>query len=514
MKQKSKKKLWVVTREFADIAEAGGVKNVACSLSIAATKHCDVTVFIPQYGCTKLDKIEGYKTLNLGTEISIGHTTYNVDFAVGFIGKIRVVFIVSPYFLSKLGVYTYTKEEEAINPNHRSGTGHEECQMLDVLFQRSVLEYGFLNNDKADIVHCHDAAASLVPFFANAIHKYKNLNKDTKFYVTIHNAGPGYHHEFYGMESAMKLMELPYNSLVDGLCNGNVEPYLLACKYAKMTTVSPWYAQELLDKNNEFTGGLSVEFAKRSIEIVGITNGIDFFRYDPSDRKKSLLNYEYNPEKLELQGKYKERQTFLEKFSCYNELENLSQFGVIKADKNTKLFSYHGRLVWQKGIEIFEKAVELVLNSVDNACFIVMGQGQRELEEKNMQLSQKYNGSYIYFCGYDRFLARETVAVSDYIVLPSLFEPCCLEDLIAQIYGTIPVAAKSGGLQKIDNGSTGYIYEPNTPEQLGSFILDLCKNPEKENEMKSIIQTGSIIARNEFSWDNIFEKYYKKLFEI
>lgn len=510
----SKKKLWVVTREFADIAEAGGVKNVACSLSMAASKYFEVTVFIPQYGCTKLNKIQGYKNLNCGTEISIGRTTYNVDFAVGYLDNIRIIFIVSPYFLSKLGVYTYTKEEELLNPNHRSGIGHEESQMLDVLFQRSVLEYGILNNDKPDIVHCHDAAASLVPFFANSIHNYKDFNSNTKFYVTIHNAGPGYHHEFYGIESAMHLMELPYNSLVEGLCNDNVEPYLLACKYAIMTTVSPWYAKELLDKDNGFTGGLSLEFAKRNIEIIGITNGIDFFRYDPTDKKKSLLHFEYNPEKLDLEGKYKERKAFLEKFSCYNELENLSQFGVIKGDKNTKLFSYHGRLVWQKGIEIFEKAVELVLNSVDNACFIVMGQGQRELEEKNMQLSQKYNGRYIYFCGYDRFLARETVAVSDYIVLPSIFEPCGLEDLIAQIYGTIPVAAKSGGLQKIDNGSTGYIYEPNTPEELGMFLLDLCKNPEREKEMKRIIQHGAIIARQEFSWENIFEKYYKNMFDI
>lgn len=509
------KKLFVISREFADIAEAGGVKNVAHSLSLQGSKKgFDVTLFIPQYGCTSLEKIKNYKKLsNYSTTISINHCQYEVEFAQGYFEQIRVIFIISPYFLSKLGVYTYTKEEEQINPNHRSGIGHEDALFMDVLFQKSILEYTRLAQDFPNIVHCHDAAASLLPFFANVYHQYNEFYKNVKFFVTIHNAGPGYHHEFYNIDIAMSLTELSYNDLSNGLLNECIEPYLLAIPYSTMTTVSPWYAEEILDSNNPFTGGLSKEFSKRNTKIIGITNGIDYDRYDPKNNKISLLNYTYDPESLDMNGKYLERKDFLEKFNHFNDLKNVEQFGNIDCDENAILFCYHGRLVWQKGLDIFADTIELVLNNCDNARFIVIGQGQKDLEDKNMYLSKKYLGKFLYFRGYEKFLARESVAVSDYIVLPSIFEPCGLEDLIAQIFGTIPIASATGGLKKINDQIDGFLYSPNDPQNLYNLINQICNQnlTTKDNKNKMIME-GAKKVHNHYSWEYIFNNYYLPLF--
>ncbi|NLM00880.1 MAG: glycogen synthase [Treponema sp.] len=507
--------LFVVSREFADIAEAGGVKNVAFFLSKEASENgFDVTLFIPQYGCTKLDKITDYsKFEHYSTSISINWSSHHIEYAVGYFEKIKVIFVISPYFLSKLGVYTYTKKEEKQNPSHISGTGHEDALLMDVLFQKAVLEFSKLSGIIPNIVHCHDAATSLIPFFANKIHTYSEIFKNTSFFVTIHNAGPGYHHEFNNIETAKSLCELPHNDLIEGLLDDTVEPYLLASKYATITTVSPNYANELLCIQNDYSGGLSKEFVKRNIKIIGITNGIEFERYDPSNKKSSLLNYEYNPEILDLKGKKKERLNFIKTFSQFNELENVDQFGTIQADESSILFAHHGRMVWQKGIEILENAVEIVLRNCENARFVVMGQGQVELEDKNMMLTQKYPGKFLYFRGYDRFLARECVAISDFIVLPSVFEPCGLEDLIAQIFGTVPVASATGGLNKINHGIDGFLYEPNTPEKLSSVLCDLYEKLINNRDfLNNFIQNGAKKARYDYSWKNVFNNNYKPLY--
>lgn len=132
----------------------------------------------------------------------------------------------------------------------------------------------------------------------------------TKFIVSIHNAGPYYHHEFASVSEAKSYTGLPETVLARATNSGRVEPYLLASESAVLSTVSPWYAEELLDANDSFTDGLSRIFAERKTRIVGITNGFDSARYSPEDTSLSTLPFPFSPENLDLEGKWKTREFF------------------------------------------------------------------------------------------------------------------------------------------------------------------------------------------------------------
>ena len=115
-------------------------------------------------------------------------------------------------------------------------------------------------------------------------------------------------------------------------------------------------------------------------------------------------------------------------------------------------FPIMGVLPGKKGLDVLAKSAQLVLDHVPEARFVVLGQGDPVLESNLVRMSMRYNGRFVFLGGYERSLARMAVATSDFLVLPSMFEPCGLEDYIGQIYGTIPVAHAVGGLKKIENG--------------------------------------------------------------
>mgnify|MGYP003320229804 CR=1 FL=1 len=195
---------------------------------------------------------------------------------------------------------------------------------------------------------------------------------------------------------------------------------------------------------------------KLGIKITGITNGIDSEKYLPEKKEISLLPYEYSPGKCQLEGKYANRQYFLEHYAsrnaCLDEYPEIRKYGFISTtneSEKTVYVSYHGRIVSQKGIDILQKAAVLLLEENLNIRFIFMGQGEQFLEKALAGISERYTGRCVYLLGYERALTRLCTAAADFAVFPSNFEPCGLEDFIAQIYGTLPVAHATGGLCKI-----------------------------------------------------------------
>ena len=517
--------IWQVAREYAHLAEAGGVKNVVCSLCEGLVKlNHEVTLFIPLYGCSDLTHISEYKPQNhMTTEISVAEKKYQVSFATGKLHKINIVFVIASCFTEKLGVYTYTAAEEAKNPQFTRGKGHFDAVENEIMFQKAVIHYG-KNYGLPNVIHCHDATTALIPALAN-IPENKPYFSKTKFVATIHNAGAGYHHEIENLEKAKYLTDIPEDILKLGLVESVVEPYLLASYFATLTTVSPWYAEEITNPENNDTQGLSKAFYDKKIKVFGITNGIDFEKYNPVNLKKSHLPYRYNPQKADLEGKIKARMDFFHEFgiathshkkNCLkiNFEDSISQHGYLDAfDENTTIFSYHGRLVHQKGLDILEKAIPICLEKDSNIRFVIIGQGDRELEKKQIELANRYSGKVLYLKGYHRALARICVAISDFIVLPSFFEPCGLEDFIASILGTIPLAHKTGGLQKIVHNKTGFLYSPNNENELAKNIFSLIdfKNNHHLDFIK-MIKTASKTVYEDYNWENVIKNYYLLLY--
>lgn len=522
VKQKS---IWIVSREYAGIAEAGGVKNVTTSLAETLIKYgYDVKVFIPQYGCYESACLQNYTSLeSFYAKISITDELYTVTYAQAESASVPIVFIKNHIFSSKNAVYTYTSFDEKINPLHRRGLGHIDSHVMNALFQKSVLEYALLQKTAPDIIHCQDAAASMLPVYAREDIRIKKFFNFTSFVVTIHNAGPGYHHAYNSIDDAYRVTNLPHHVLMYGLSGGLVEPFLLASKYAVLTTVSPWYAQEIIDPLYPFTDGLSYQFARRNINVSGILNAIDYERYDPADISKSLLCTSYNPLAGDFNGKAIIRSCFLKKTEKgirgqtdhEGRISKIEQFGSLSSISSTPVvFAYHGRIVWQKGLEILVHAARTLLKECEHACFVIIGQGQPEIEQMHIDISHEFEGRYVYIRGYERSLARECIASSDFLVLPSVFEPCGLEDFIGQILGTLPIAHAVGGLKKIIHEKTGFLYEDNSADGLYTVLKRIytmfIHEPETILEMK---KNAAVKVHEEFTWDAIVSKQYIPLYD-
>jgi starch synthase len=472
----SLKTIWLVTREYAGIAEAGGVKNVVCSLAEGlARAGLSVTVFMPRYG---FSACEGERLFT--AEIAIAGESYEVVFSALTIHGVTIILVDSPIFAEKHAVYVYTEAESLTIPGAQRGKGHFDVDVMNMLLQRAVLAYASHTATAPDVLHCQDAHTAILPALAKNDPDSAGLFSRTACVVTIHNAGAGYRQTIPGLTRAIHFTGLPPAVLERALFNGNVEPFLLAADYSTLTTVSPWYAKELTDSQfDHFSEGLSGEFQRRSIPVAGITNGIDYHRYDPRDIACSLLPFSFDPSRGDLAGKYRCRGDFVEWLSSSTEIPGITKFGTLTPGSDSVYFSYHGRIAWQKGLDVLEKSAHIVLDHLDGARFIILGQGDPVLEAMFVRLSQRYSGRLAYVRGYERTLAREAVAISDFIVLPSLFEPCGLEDFIAQIFGTIPVAHAVGGLRKIETGKTGFLYETEGDSHdaavLARLLLDLAE---------------------------------------
>ncbi|HKL85034.1 MAG TPA: glycogen/starch synthase [Treponemataceae bacterium] len=515
--------IWYVTREYAGIAEAGGVKNVACALAEGcARKGSSVLVFIPAYGCVS---IQG--AVSFGTEISIAGKFHSVSFREFAHNGVRIVLIESDIYREKSDVYVYTKAEAALIQGNPHMQGHFDSDLLNMLLQFSVIQYSILSGLIPDVIHCQDAHTAILPALIRTNPVLNNHFISTKIVVTIHNAGAGYRQIIPGISRAQQVTQLTEEVLQMAFFNENVEPFLLSALYGNLTTVSPWYARELTSASfNHFTEGLSGEFERRHISITGITNGIDFNRYDPRDTSISHLPFSFDPSCGDLAGKYKCRDFFLNELNKNNIPVGIEQFGSIDTKKTNVFFSYHGRIAWQKGITDFVKSAAIVLDSLPEARFLVLGQGDPMLEILLIKMTEKYGGRFLFLRGYERSLARLIVAVSDFLVLPSVFEPCGLEDFIGQIFGTIPVANAVGGLQKILHGKTGFLYTSGSKEEpektLASLLLSVASPLIVSGSIgcgtipayDEIIRYAALRVKEQYNWDEIIETSYAPIYQI
>ncbi len=519
--------IWTVAREYSGIAEAGGVKDVSCALSESLVRIGEtVTLFIPLYGCTDLSSINDFTCVwHRPVEISVCQKRMIVTFSCGTKNGVNIVFIGNKAFSEKNAVYTYTCDDEQKNPNHKKGLGHEDAQFLNTLFQKAVVAYGRTCSaeEAPDIIFCHDATAAMVPVFVHfakerdreLFHFYRN----TSCIVTIHNAGSGYHHIYKNVDEAVYYTNLPEEFLAGGLNGMRVEPFVLAAHFAKLTTVSPQYASEIMDSTID-TGELSELFRRDKRSVIGITNGIDFEFYDPANSRTSCLPFAYNPANGDFTGKYKCRDFLISNWaSDSSKIDTgycIARYGFLKETVDNPVYiAYHGRVVRQKGISVLVQSAEKILQSNIGAKFIFIGQGEKELEESLIQLAERHGGDCVYFQGYDKSLSRLCIAAADIAVFPSNFEPCGTADFVAQILGTLCLAHATGGLKKIVDGETGFLYEPNTPEVLYDYLYSLIRliNRAGRDIFRPMLSYTAAYIKNNYSWDIITREKYLPLFK-
>ena len=344
---------------------------------------------------------------------------------------------------------------------------------------------------KPDIVHCNDWQTGLIP----ALLQDEPGRPATVF--TIHNLA---YQGLFPMETFHSL-GLPQRFWSPGALEfyNQVSFMKGGLVYAdRINTVSPTYAEEI--KGEEFGCGMDGLLRQRSERLTGILNGIDTNAWDPKTDK--LIPQRFGVSTLN------------------NKAVNKSilrrQFNLKEDD--SAVIAMVGRMVQQKGIDlVIDILPELVRLPIQ---LVILGSGDRRYEQTFKQWAKLYPDSIGLNIGYDEGLSHLIEAGADIFLMPSRFEPCGLNQMYSQRYGTIPIVRKIGGLaDTVDDISatnlsmgtaSGIVFEDASDEALLSSVERALGLFQNKTQWKKLQSAG---MKKDFSWDTSARKY-EQLYEL
>ncbi|APZ46512.1 glycogen synthase [Polaribacter reichenbachii] len=286
-------------------------------------------------------------------------------------------------------------------------------------FQIATLDWISSWQENPDIIHIHDHHTGLIPFMMTQSYKYKSL-RFIPTILTIHNA------QYQGWFSHRKVYLIPEFNFKDvGLLDWNsiINPLAAAIKCAwAVTTVSPSYMNELKLSAN----GLENLLNQESDKCIGILNGIDWNVWNTETDDYLIKNY---TKSTVVSGKKANKEWLCNEF---------------KLDIDKPLFAFIGRLVGEKGSDLFPEIFKKALAEND-ISILLLGSGNKETEKQLTALLDTEN--YNAYIGYDEKLSHIIYAGADFILMPSRVEPCGLNQMYSLRYGTMPIVNAIGGLK-------------------------------------------------------------------
>jgi starch synthase len=301
----------------------------------------------------------------------------------------------------------------------------------------------------ADIVHANDWPTALVPAIL-----VETAGQGPATVFTIHNLA------YQGLfpEALYPQLGLPDEAFnVDGLeFHGKISFLKAGIRYSdRLTTVSPTYAQEILTA--EYGCGLEGLLQRRAQDLVGILNGVDYEVWDPARDVHLPSNFSL--------------ENIAGKRACKTALQE--EFG-FKANLQVPLIVFVSRITDQKMADVVAAALPEVIG--DAALCVLLGDGERHLEEQFAAAALRYPGRIAFRVGYEEPLAHRLVASGDILLHPARYEPCGLTQLYAMRYGTLPVVRNTGGLRDtvvdatddtLNRGTaTGFVFEGTTRDDM------------------------------------------------
>ncbi len=318
----------------------------------------------------------------------------------------------------------------------------------------------WLEKEKFDIVHGHDKHS------CHLLAEIKRRGLGIKTILTIHNlANKG--SERTGLAAGIGAADL-------------------------VTTVSPQYAKEI--QTGELGCGLEGILGGRAKEgkLVGILNGIDTKVWDP--RSDQYLENR-------LEGS-------VDNFKAINEQRLIERLG-FDSDVRLPLYAFVGRLTDQKGVEILVEAWEEFTKET-HAHLVVLGTGQeeyrREMTDLEVETDEFFGRPEVTFINrFNEELAHEIYAASDFLLIPSKFEPCGLTQMVAMRYGTLPIARDTGGLHdSIRDGETGFLFRKYSSQEL---LEALRRSVRIIGEPAILRMMREKATAEDFSWDRSAKRY-------
>lgn len=481
--KQEKLKVLVVSSELAPFAKTGGLADVSAALSryLHDDGH-DVRVLMPEYSritdgnydVRKVDRLQ-----DLVVDIGPWNISYSID-SVGVPGSdMRIYLLRCPELYGRDSIYTNDDDEH----------------LRFVLLSRAAIELCQHQQFAPDIFSCHDWQTALVPLYLRTIYAWDKLFARTRSVLTIHNIG------YQGVFSSAVLNDLHLGDdsgklHQDDLRGGVINFLKTGVLYADMlTTVSPTYAHEI--QTAEYGAGLDPLLRERRDRLIGILNGVDYDEWNPAT--DALIPYNFSA--ADLRGKSR----------CKSALED--ELG-IKGGADIPLIGIVSRLVGQKGFDLVETVVPSML-SQHMFSVAVLGSGERRFEDFFRRLQRAFPGRVCFYNGYNNRLAHWIEAGSDMFLMPSLYEPCGLNQMYSLKYGTIPIVRETGGLadsvQQIDPSDgtgTGILFRDYNQDGLRWALGTALTLYSNQRFWQKIIQNAMAM---DFSWEQQ-GRYYVSLF--
>lgn len=303
--------------------------------------------------------------------------------------------------------------------------GHYDDAERFAFFSRAILEIIPHIDFKPDIIHCNDWQTALTPVYYSAMYANSPGYENIKTIFTIHNIQ---YQGIYGMELLQDVLGIPADKTSLLEYDGCVNFMKGAIECAdKVTTVSPSYANEILDP--WYSHGLDSILNERRYKLSGILNGIDTVGYDPETDKDIKANYSA----ADPSGKKEDKE----------ELQKLMNLPV---KPNVPIVGMVTRLVSHKGLDLVKGILDELLSKAEMQL-VVLGSGDYEYESYFRWIAEKYPDKVGLRLGFVPDLARKIYAGADMFLMPSKSEPCGLSQMVALRYGTIPIVRETGGLR-------------------------------------------------------------------
>ncbi len=475
-----KLKIVFITSEAVPFAKTGGLADVAEALpkALVALGH-EVIVIMPKYA--SIDYVRrGLSPFMPSIGVWMGDGQEWAAVHTARVDGVRFYFIESNKYFDRWGLYHDADHNDYLDNPRRFGflarAGLQLCQDL---------------NFKADIVHAHDWQTALAPAYLKIWHWNDPILGDAASVLTIHNIA------YQGVYDAK---DYPYLGLQAGNFTadkfedfGRVNFLKGGIVYADaVNTVSPTYANETRTPLGGM--GLAPYLNNKGDSYWGILNGADYDQWNPAI--DPLIPAQYSPE--DLTGKA----------ICKAELQR--RFG-LEVNPNIPLIGSVGRFVPQKGMSMLAAVIEGVIQDMA-VQFAIQGSGENSLESYYGNLPGRYPGTIGSFIGYNNELAHLIEAGSDFFVMPSLFEPCGLNQMYSLKYGTLPIVRATGGLDdtvqnynEADGSGAGFkFYEPSPAALYYSLGWAVSTYYDRPAHIQKMIQTG---MAQDFSWERSAQAY-------
>ena len=479
-----KLKILFATSEIAPLIKTGGLADVSTALPVALRAiGIDVRVLLPGY-TQVLSQLGECKVLS------------TFDALTGF----PVARLLSAKMANDLPLLVL----DCPSLYQRDGGPYQDLSGQD--WADNALRYGLLSKVAAvlgsdesplkwhpDLVHCNDWQTGLAPAYLNF------AQGAVPSVMTVHNLA------FQGNFPEPTVAELqlpPACFAIEGAeFHGNLSFLKAGLYYANhITTVSPTYAKEI--QQAELGFGMQGLLTARNSNLTGILNGIDTEEWNPASDKNIRGNYSIG----DLSGKAANKA--------------LLQYRMrLKVDSTVPLLGVVSRFTHQKGLDLLlEIAPQLTQLPVQ---LVMLGSGDAAMQQAALDLSQQYKSKISVQVGFNEALSHLIEAGADMFVMPSRFEPCGLNQMYSQRYGTPPIVHATGGLADsvvdctdatLNAGSaSGFVFNGMTAKNLLATIQRAVNLYQQQSKWQALCKNCMV---KDFSWEASAEAYqtvYRKV---